>query len=218
MKCENLGGYAYRWDDGCFPLSADSLALGEFCTLKPGQRVLDLGCGAGLLLLLAARRAPGLSLFGVELDPHAAGLARENLKENGLDGTILTADFAQVELPTEIDLILSNPPWYPNGSGAEGGAGRMERRPLPELCAAAAKALKSKGRLALCYPTERLVDVLSALRGAGLEPKQLQFCRHRPGKEPSTLLVEAVKGGRPGLEILPDLLYEKEIIDRPEEV
>ncbi len=94
----------------------------------------------------------------------------------------------------------------------------MERRPLPELCAAAAKALKPKGRLALCYPPERLVDVLAALRGTGLEPKRLQFCRHRPDKKPSAALVEAVKGGRPGLEILPDLLHEKEIIDRPKEV
>ncbi len=82
----------------------------------------------------------------------------------------------------------------------------MERRTLPELCAAAAKALKSKGRLALCYPPERLADVLAALRGAGLEPKRLQFCRHRPDKQPSAALVEAVKGGRPGLEVLPDLL------------
>lgn len=218
LKCENLGGYAYRWDDGCFPLSADSLALGEFCTLKPGQKVLDLGCGAGLLLLLAARREPDLSLFGVELDPHAAALARENLKENGLAGIVLTADFAQADLPGDFDLALSNPPWYPENAGAEGGAGRMERRALPELCAVAAKALKSKGRLALCCPAQRLVDLLIALRGAGLEPKRLQFCRHRPGKKPSAVLVEAVKGGRPGLDILPDLLQEKESIDRPEEV
>lgn len=207
MKSEDLGGYAYRWDDGCFPLSCDSLALGEFCTLKPGQRVLDLGCGAGLLLLLAARRTPDVQLFGIELDPHAAALARENLVNNGLSGTILTADYTQAGLPDGFDLVLSNPPWYPENTGVEGGAGRMERRPLPELCAAAAKALKGKGRLALCCPAERLTDLLCALRGAGLEPKRLRFCRHRPDKKPSAVLAEGVKGGRPGLEVLPDLLY-----------
>lgn len=208
LKSETLGGYTYRWDDGCFPLSADSLALGEFCTLKSGQRVLDLGCGAGLLLLLAARREPGTELFGVEHDPHAAALARENLKENGLAGTILTADFTQAALPSGFDLVLANPPWYPQGSGGVGGAGRMESCPLPELCAVAAKALKSKGRLALCGPAERLVDLLTAFRGAGLEPKRLRFCRHRRDKKPSAVLAEGVKGGRPGLEVLPDLLYD----------
>lgn len=207
MKSETLGSYTYRWDDGCFPLSADSLALGEFCTLKSGQKVLDLGCGAGLLLLLAARREPNVELFGVELDPHAATLARENLRENGLAGTILTADLAQAELPGGFDLALANPPWYSQGSGKAGGVGRMESCTLPELCRVAAKALKGKGRLALCYPPERLADLLFALRGAGLEPKRLQFCRHRPDKKPSAVLAEGVKGGRLGLEVLPDLIY-----------
>ena len=208
MKSETLGGFTYRWDDGCFPLGADSLALGEFATLKSGQRVLDLGCGAGLLLLLAARRERCAARFGVELHPHAAALARENLACNSLAGTVLTADYAQAELPGDFDLALSNPPWYSERSGAVGGAGRMETQAIPELCAAAAKALKSKGRLALCYPPERLADLLAALREAGLEPKRLQFCRHRLDKKPSAVLAEGVKGGRPGLEVLPDLLYE----------
>ena len=44
-KTEQLGEYIYRWDEGCFPFGRDSLELGEFCTLKPGQSVADLGCG-----------------------------------------------------------------------------------------------------------------------------------------------------------------------------
>ena len=209
MKSEQLGEYTYRWDDACFPLGADSLALGDFCTLKPNQKVLDLGCGAGLLLLLAARRESNLSLFGVEMDPHAAQLARENLTENGLAGTILTADLTREPIPGGFDLVLSNPPWYPEGSGAAGGAGRMENAPLRDWCAVAAKALKGKGRMAVCYPPERLTDLLAALRGVGLEPKRLQLCRHRADKKPYTVLVEGVKNGRPGLEILSDRLFEE---------
>lgn len=205
-RVERLGPYLYRWDDGCFPLGADSLALGEFCTLKPRSRVLDLGCGAGLLLLLCARREEELSLSGVELDPAAAGLARENLSENGLVGEIVTGDFEKVPLPEKVDLVISNPPWYPNGSGEPGGPGRIEGCTLPRLCAAAARALKPRGRFALVHAPERLVDLLSALRGAGLEPKRLQFCRGREDKSPYAALVEAVKGGRPGLEIMPDRL------------
>ncbi len=204
MKSEELGGYTYRWDELCFPLGADSLALGEFCTLKPGWRVLDLGCGAGLLLLLCARREASLSLSGVEADPHAAALARENLERNGLAGTILTADLRGAEWPEKADLVISNPPWYPEGSGAAGGPGRMEGCTLGELCAAGAKALKGKGRFALCYPPERLAELMCALRSAGLEPKRLRLCRHSPDKPPYAALVEAVKGGRPGLAIEPD--------------
>lgn len=196
---EQLGSYTYRWDEDCFPLGRDSLELGEFCTLKPGQTVLDLGCGAGLLLLLCARREPSLTLTGVEIDPHAADLARKNLAENGLDGEILTCDLRDESPAKSVDLAISNPPWYPVGSGAEGGPGRMAGCTLPDLCRAAAKALKPKGRFALVYRAEGLVDLLCALRSTGLEPKRLKLCTHAPDKPPYAVLVEAVKGGKPGL-------------------
>lgn len=201
---EQLGSCTYRWDEGCFPLGADSLALGEFCTLKSRDRVLDLGCGAGLLLLLCARREREVSLFGVEVDPDAAALARENLAENGLAGEILTGDLRSAPLPEGMGLVISNPPWYPGGSGAKGGPGRMEGCSLSELCGTAVGALKPKGRFALVHSPERLTDLMTALRGAGLEPKRLQFCRHRADKPPYAVLLEAVKGGRPGLAVLPD--------------
>ena len=201
---ERLGPYTYRWTEDCFPLGADSLALGEFCTLKPGGRVLDLGCGAGLLLLLCARRQEGLSLFGVELDPAAAALARENLKGNGLTGEIVAGDLAKAPLTGDMDLVVSNPPWYPEGSGRKGGPGRMESCTLPDLCRAAAEALKPKGRFALVHVPDRLADLLTQLRKAGLEPKRLQFCRGRADKPPYAVLIEAVKGARPGLAVLPD--------------
>ena len=206
MEKEQLGPYTYRWDGDCFPLGADSLALGGFCTLKGGWRVLDLGCGAGLLLLLCARRQEGLTLSGVEWDPHAAALARKNLSENGLEGQILTCDLRTMSLDKPMDLVISNPPWYPQGSGKEGGPGRMEDCTLPQLCTAAAGTLKPKGRFALVHRPERLTDLLCALRGAGLEPKRLRLCRHSPDKSPYAVLIEAVKGGHPGLDILPDLI------------
>lgn len=203
-KRERLGPYTYRWTEDCFPLGCDSLALGEFCTLRPGDRVLDLGCGAGLLLLLCARRQADSSLFGVEIDPAAASLARENLRENGLEGEILAADLREAPLPEGMDLAVSNPPWYPKGAGKPGGPGRMEGCALPDLCAVAAKALKPKGRFALVHAPDRLTDLLTQLRKAGLEPKRLQFCRGRADKSPYAVLIEAVKGGNPGLTILPD--------------
>lgn len=92
MKTEQLGPYTLSWPEGVFPLGGDALALGEFATVRPRWRVCDLGTGSGVLLLLLARRAEGLSLTGVELDPLSARTARNNLERNGLAGEILPAD------------------------------------------------------------------------------------------------------------------------------
>lgn len=199
---EELGPYLYRWDENCFPLGADSLALGEFCSVRSRGRVLDLGCGAGLLLLLCARRNPGLILSGVEQTPAAARWAMENLKANGLTGEIITGDLRTAELPREVDLVVSNPPWYP--AGQAGDSRRVEGCALPELCEAAAMALKHGGRFAMVHRPERLAAIMTALRRVGLEPKRLRLCRGRADKPPFAVLIESVKGGHEGLEILPE--------------
>lgn len=200
---ERLGPYVLSWPEGVFPLGGDALALGRFAAAKRGWRVCDLGCGSGVLLLLLAAREPSLSLTGVELDPLAAGAARENLERNGLNGEIIAGDFRGNPLPAgRFDLVVSNPPYFPVGAGKSAGPARSEENgTLGELCAAASRLAKNGGRFALCHRPERLVDAFCALRACGLEPKRLELVRHSPDHAPSLALIEAVKQGRPGLKI-----------------
>lgn len=200
-KTEQLGPYTLSWKDGVFPLGGDALALGAFASVRPGWRVCDLGAGSGALLLLLARRADRLALTGVEVDPLSAQTARNNLESNGLAGEVVAGDLRTAPLPAGgFDLVVSNPPYFPVGSGKSGGPARSEEFcSLAELCAAASRLVKNGGRFALCHRPERLVDVLCALRSCRLEPKRLKLAAHGPGHPPSLLLVEAVKQGRPGL-------------------
>ena len=202
-KTEQLGPYTLSWKDGVFPLGGDALALGAFSTVKPGWRVCDLGTGSGVLLLLLARRAENLSLTGIDIDPLSARIARENLESNGLPGEILTGDLRRESLPAgDFDLVVSNPPYFPVGSGKSGGPARSEEFcTLSELCAAAGRLVKNGGRVSLCHRPERLTDVLCALRAHNLEPKRLKLSAHSPDHPPSLLLVEAVKQGKPGVVI-----------------
>ncbi len=202
-KTEQLGPFLLSWRDGVFPLGGDALALGEFAGVKPGWRVCDLGTGSGALLLLLARRAENLSLTGIDIDPLSARIARENLAANGLPGEILTGDLRTVSLPAgNFDLVISNPPYFPVGSGKSGGPARSEEFcTLEQLCAAAGRLVKNGGRFALCHRPERLTDMLCALRAHDLEPKRLKLVSHGPGHPPSLLLAEAVKQGRPGVSI-----------------
>ena len=209
---ERLGPYRYDQSDTCFPLGQDSLALGAFATLRRGDKVCDLGCGAGaLLLLLAARTAP-LTLTGVEQDPADSALARHNLAQNGLAGEIITGDLRQVckTLPAGgFSLVVANPPYFKAGSGAHGGSARTEEAVLEDWCAAAGRLVKNGGRFALVHRPERLAELFAALTAHGLEPKRLALLQHRLDSPPSAVLVEAVRQGRPGLEILPVQLTDR---------
>ena len=127
MGREQLGPYTLSWPEGVFPLGGDALALGAFASVKPGWRVCDLGTGSGALLLLLARRTPDLRLAGVEADPLAARTARDNLAANGLPGEIALGDWREAPLPAgAFDLVVSNPPYFPPGSGRGDDPARME--------------------------------------------------------------------------------------------
>ena len=208
---ERLGPFTYR--QGGFPLGQDTLLLGRFATLRRGGRVCDLGCGAGALPLLLLARESSLDLSGVELDGEAAALARRNLAENGLCGVIRTGDLRRVreQFPAgRFDLVVSNPPYFPAGSGESGGSARMELCcTLTQVCAAAAFLLKNGGRFALVHRPERLAGLMEALGQSGLEPKRLQMVQHDRDKPPSAVLVEAVRQGRPGLSVLPTLILNE---------
>ncbi len=205
MHEEQLGPFQLSWPEGVFPLGADALELGQFARVKRGWRVCDLGTGSGVLLLLLARREPSLELKGVELDPLSAGTARANLEHNGLAGEIVTGDLRENPYRAgEFDLVIANPPWFPLGSGRSGGMARSEETcTLAQLCRAAGRLARNGGRFALCHRPERMTDVLCTLRQEGLEPKRLKLVAHGPGHAPYLLLVEAVKGGGPGLQVEP---------------
>lgn len=205
-KLEQLGPYQLEQRPGVFPLGSDALALGRFATVRKGWRVCDLGTGSGVLLLLLAAREPQLELFGLDQDQAAADLAEHNLQRNGLEGQIWTGSWSQAPFsPGSFDLIVSNPPYYATGSGKDGGPARMEREELDTLCRAASRLLRNGGRFALSFPTQRMADLLEVMRRWDLEPKRLKLLSHTPTKPPYALLVEGVRQGKPGLQVLPCL-------------
>lgn len=70
-----------------------------------GKSVLEPSCGDGRIML-AATRAGANSVFGVEVDPQRASMARQK----GLN--VLTANFLEVPPEPRFDVVLMNPPFY----------------------------------------------------------------------------------------------------------
>ena len=220
------GGYRFVYDDALFHPGTDTFLLSSLPRLKPGLRVCDLGCGTGLVGLLLLQRQPELQVCGVEIQEEAARLAEKAAAENGLTDrlTICQWDLRDIRsrFPTGgFDLVVCNPPYYPPASGAlaQDTARRAARSEvactLEDICQAAAYLLRWGGSFCLVHKPERLTDLLCALRAAGLEPKRVQPVRHNAESPVSLLLLEAKRGGRPGLTLLPELLeYETDGTER----
>lgn len=210
------GGLRFCWDECAHKPGTDSFLLGSFPPLRPGLRVCDLGSGTGLLGLLLLQRQRALQITGIEIQSHAAALSDLAAAENGLEDRLRTlrGDIRQIRglLPVGcFDLCVSNPPYFSDGSGA--AAPLPTRRTarsetdctLLDLCRAAAYLLRWGGSFCLVHRPERLCDILCTLRENGLEPKRMRLVETRPGTAPSLLLVEARRGGKPGLSIGPPL-------------
>jgi arsenite methyltransferase len=93
---------------------AASLGCGNptaLAELRPGQDVLDLGCGGGLDVLLSARRvAPGGTAYGLDMTDEMLELARRNQAEAGIDNAVFVKGaIEQVPLPdASVDVVISN--------------------------------------------------------------------------------------------------------------
>lgn len=212
------GGPRFLFDSSLFPPTTDSFALGYFARPGRGGAVCDLGCGTGLLGTLLLARDASLRLVNVERSGEALALARRGFAENGWQADYREGDLRDVyTLPAagSIDYAVCNPPYFPAGSGKSHAQLPNERGEtgctLDDVCAAAGRILRWGGRFALVHRPERLTDLLCALRVHGMEPKRLRFLCRRADAAPSLVLVEARRGGKPGLAIEPPLA-----VDSPE--
>lgn len=203
-----------------YRFSLDAVLLAGLTELRPGDRVVDLGTGCGIISLILACRFPQVSLVGVEAQPSLADLAERNVQLNGLAEriTILTATMQDLPghlPPAACDVVVSNPPYRPLGAGrlnprTEKAIARHELQgSLAAVAQAARYLLPDKGRLLLIYPAWRTVHLISLLRAQRLEPKTLRFIHSRVGEPACLVWLEARHGGREEVHILPPMvIYE----------
>ena len=152
------GGPSFIRHGDAFRLGTDSVLLADFARVGPKGRVCDLGCGAGVIAVISAWHNPAVTVDGVELLPEWSELARENARLNGLNDRmrILTGDLRDHRNFLEAgvyDLVVSNPPYYPTGSGKlpqneNSVTARSERTcTLRDICAAAKYLTRWGGRV-----------------------------------------------------------------------
>ena len=194
-------GYILQIDEGCFPLSTDSVLLHHFVKLPKNARVLDLGSGCGTLGLLLCAKDEACCVTGIELDEASHNCALENIHRNGLSARMssLCADLCQYD-GRGFDVCVSNPPYFAGGPAAKlTNARREDTCPTESLFVTAGKALKYGGDFYIVHRPERLAQLCACAAKNGMEAKRLQLVRHKEGGAVTLILVQFRKGAKPGL-------------------
>jgi len=194
-----------------YRFSIDSILIAHHADPGPGETILDMGTGCGVIPLIMAFREPGIHrIYGIEIQRELAELAKWNVTANGMDNKIKILrknfkDFKPETLAKPVDLLVSNPPFKKNLSGRKNpnpqkAIARHEiEGTLEDLVETARRALSHGGRLVAIYPVWRLTDLLTEMRGAGIEPKFLRMIHPSPGSRPNRVIVSGAKGGKSGL-------------------
>ena len=194
----------------------DSILLADFCRVKPGERVLEAGAGAGIISLLLAKKHPRAAFFAIEVQPFLASLCEQNITSNGLAGRVQMArkDLRRIGRTLaqgSLSVIVVNPPYMKEGSGRT-SPDRSRRTARQAQTASLGswlnlrRYLKNGGRYCLIFPAARLAELVTAMRRRRLEPKRLRLVHPYADRPASLALVEAVKGGRTGVEVLAPLI------------
>jgi tRNA1(Val) A37 N6-methylase TrmN6 len=179
-----------------------SFELAKFCQPRIRDRVLDLGCGAGPLLVALGQLYPQLGLrVGIELLTQRADQAQRNLtmQRVGKFG-VIRGDIRNIPVPSAFDLVVVNPPFYPPGWGrvsedpSVAQATHALNGDVTDFVRAAARALAPHGAVVIVFDSNRLADLLLAISCAGLMTKRMRFLDDDRGK-PSRVLVQAGRDG-----------------------
>jgi len=187
--------FLYQPSEG-YRYNSDSIFLYDLITtFKPKGRVLDIGCGVGIISLLLCRDL-GLETVIIDKQESMLSYATHNFKINGLEVEAHLGDIAEFESEEKFDLIVSNPPFYDSSVTQSENihlntARYSHHMPIEVLVRAAKRLLRPRGHFIFCYDAKQIDTVLHRLKEAKLNPELLRFVHPKADREAKIVLIAA---------------------------
>ena len=222
-RLDDLGRKGYRIiqnkEKFCFGI--DAVLLSDFAKAKPSEQVLDIGTGTGIIPILMEARMEGANFTGLDIQQESIEMAKRSVELNGLSEKIHMVcgdvkEAVNIFGAASFQVITTNPPYM---IGQHGLVNPKEPKAIArhEICCTledilevSSKLLKVKGRFYMVHRPFRLAEIMTKCVRYGLEPKRIRFVHSYVDKEPSMVLIEALKGGNSGVKIEPPLIVYKE--------
>lgn len=214
-------GYFIIQNTKNFCYGIDAVLLAGFARVKPGERVLDMGTGTGIIPILLKAKTPGEHFTGLEIQEESAQLARRSVVYNGLekDIEIRTGDIREAAAifgRASFSVVTCNPPYMTGSHGLvnphlpKAIARHEVLCTLEDVISQAAQVLEPRGRFYMVHRPFRLAEIMGLMMKYQLEPKRMRLVYPYVDKEPNMVLIEGLLGGNPRITVeKPLIVYER---------
>ncbi len=196
----------------------DPVLLAAAVAAAPGDRVLDVGTGVGTAALCLALRQPECQIFGLEIQPDLAALARRNAEGNGCGErfTVLVGDLAEPPAGLEpgFDHVMANPP---HQTAARGPASPYPGKALANREGASGLAdwldfcltmAAPGGSVTVIHRADRLDEVLTGLAGRAGAVVVMPLWP-KAGEAAKRVVVQSRKGAKTPLRLTPGVVLHE---------
>ena len=183
-------------------------------------RIADLGTGCGVAAFILFHKLGGARITGYDINDEVIGRADRACVINGVADRIdfVCCDVKDIDACGGFDAVISNPPYFrrtPDEPGARDPGERYIARhettaDIADFAAASARMLDDGGHLYMVHRPDRLADIITGMRAAGIEPKELQLVVPKPGRAANIALIHGIKGAGPELRMLPQIAVHTE--------
>jgi len=195
-------GYAYN---------SDSIFLYDFIhRLKPKGKLLDIGCGVGIISLLLTRD------FKIEttiIDKQKIMLkyAKLNYTLNALGSESYLGDFMEYSFENSFDYIISNPPFYDSSVTQSENeniniARYSHHLPIDKFIKKVKSILRPRGRFVFCYDAKQVDKLLYTLVMNKINPEILRFVHSKVDRESKLVMISARANSKSMMRVLPPLV------------
>lgn len=202
-------------DNYCF--TTDSVLLANFVHCPKSAKVVELCSGSGVISILLCAKLDLQHVDMVELQESLCEMSTRSVAYNDMQQKIHAYNMPLQQAHTVLkqgsyDVVVSNPPYYKivgaptNGSENVSLAKHELKMNLTDLVVEADKLLKYGGKFYFIHRADRLDEIIDALNRHNLGAKVIQLIQPKPDKPAHLVLIQAVKGAKFGVQILP-MLY-----------
>ncbi len=176
-------------------VGTDGVLLGAWVSSdNTPLRILDAGTGTGVIALMMAQRFPQALIYGIDIDEDSVEEAASNFTASPWNGRLSARSLPLQEWTDEVDLIVSNPPFFINSLKAPDDRRSVARHTDTlthrDIIAAACRCLSPEGRLAVVYPADEAEYFAGEALSAGLFPNRICHVRTKASAAPKRFMME----------------------------